>query len=252
MSDDPELQSEIDELVGAVQQRIAAAAARVGRSPTDVELVGVSKFQPVTVVRAGLRAGLRHVGENDAVELCTRAEQLAAEAVTLHLLGPLAPDDVADRVARADVLHGVTDAALLADVVAARSGRSVAVYVQVDAAGAGAGVAMADTGRVVEQVRAVDGVDVRGLMTMPPEADETTKRRWFGALRSLAGDCGLAGLSMGTTDDFEVAVEEGATVVRVGRQVFGVRHGVAPPELRHMQEEWLARNPRRRDGVAGG
>ncbi|MGE3960414.1 MAG: YggS family pyridoxal phosphate-dependent enzyme [Dehalococcoidia bacterium] len=217
----------------AVRVRIAAACERVGRDPRDVTLVAVSKTHPVDSVEEGLAAGLTAFGENRAQEfvpkvLAARQRGLVAE---WHFIGHLQRNKVRDALPYIDVLHSLDSERLVQELVArapeARPGhRRLRCFLEVNVAGEAQkeGIAPSEVGALLAAARATDVLDVRGLMTVAPRAaDPEEVRPVFRALRLLATEHGLPELSMGMTDDFEVAIEEGATVVRVGRAIFGDR-----------------------------
>lgn len=204
-------------------ERIEAAAQRAGRDPASVTLVAVTKTRPLEDLLAAWSAGVRHFGENRVQEAEAKFPQLPRDAVK-HLVGPIQSNKT-NRAARvADVLHAV-DSADVARRLARAAGneeRRLAVYVEVNTGDeeTKAGVAPAGAPALVEVVRALPEIDLLGLMAIPPPGDT---RPHFVALRSLAATLGLTGLSMGMSDDFEAAIEEGATVVRVGTALFGSR-----------------------------
>ncbi len=215
--------AEIAASLAGICARIDAAARRAGRDPASVTLVAVTKTKPLADLLAAYEAGVRHFGENRVQEAETKFPGLPAGAVR-HLVGPI-QSNKANKAARlADVLHAVDSADLARRLAraAANEGRRLAVYVEVNTGGEAtkAGVSAAEAPALVEVVRALPGLDLSGLMAIPPPGDT---RPHFASLRELAGSLGLAGLSMGMSDDFEAAVEEGATVVRVGTALFGSR-----------------------------
>jgi len=215
--------AEIAANLAEVTSRIEAAARRAGRDPRAVTLVAVTKTKPLEDLLAAYEAGVRHFGENRVQEAEAKLPHLPAGAVR-HLVGPVQSNKV-NRAARvADVLHAVDsqDVARRLARAAANEGKRLAVYVEVNTGGeeTKAGVAPAGAAALVEAVRAHAELDLQGLMAIPPPGDT---RPHFAALRALATSLGLAGLSMGMSDDFEAAIEEGATVVRVGTALFGSR-----------------------------
>jgi len=215
--------AEIAANLAEVTARMEAAARRAGRDPRSVTLVAVSKTKPLEELLAAFEAGVRHFGENRVQEAEAKFPHLPAGAGR-HLVGPI-QSNKANRAARiAGVLHAVDseDVARRLARAAANEGKRLAVYVEVNTGGEGtkAGVTPAEAPALVEAVRSLPELDLEGLMAIPPPGDT---RPHFAALRSLAESLGLAGLSMGMSDDFEAAIEEGATVVRVGTALFGSR-----------------------------
>ena len=215
--------AEIAANLADVRTRIEAAARRAGRDPASVTLLAVTKTKPLEDLLAAYGAGVRHFGENRVQEAETKLPHLPADAVR-HLVGPI-QSNKANRAARvAGVLHALdsSDIARRLARAASNEGRRLAVYVEVNTGGEAtkAGVAPAEVPALVDEVRALPELDLRGLMSIPPPGDT---RPHFVALRRLAGALGLAELSMGMSDDFEAAIEEGATIVRVGTALFGSR-----------------------------
>lgn len=221
--------------LAALRDRIDAAARRAGRDPSAVRLVGAAKRQPASRVAAAVRAGLRDVGENYVQEAIAMRDALAAAepallagAVTWHGIGHLQTNKARDAAACFDWLHGV-DSVRLAQAIAqhaAAAGRSVVVLLQVNLSGEAtkSGVPEAGLPALLEAVRALPGLRAAGLMTMPaPSPDPEAARPVFAKLRALRDRLGLEELSMGMSDDFEIAVEEGATLVRIGTALFGER-----------------------------
>ena len=209
--------------LAAVTARIEAAARRAGRDPAAAPLLAVTKTKPLEDLLAAYEAGVRHFGENRVQEAEAKFPHLPADAVK-HLVGPV-QSNKANKAARlADVLHAVDSADIARRLAraAGNEGRRLAVYVEVNTGGeeTKAGVAPAEVPALVADVRALPELDLRGLMAIPPPGDT---RPHFAALRRLAESLGLSGLSMGMSDDFEAAVEEGSTVVRVGTALFGHR-----------------------------
>jgi pyridoxal phosphate enzyme (YggS family) len=229
---------EIAARLTAVRERIARAANRVNRDPAAVRLVLASKTQPPEAIRAAYAAGAREFGENYVQEAATKQDALAdlqdLEDLRWHLIGHLQTNKARDAANRFALIHGLDSARLGLALGRARPAPPVRVLIEVNAAGEASksGVAAADLERLIEETRAT--VEILGLMTIPPPAsDPERSRSHFVALRAtrdrLAAATGLAlsELSMGMTDDFEVAIEEGATIVRVGRAIFGERRGRA-------------------------
>lgn len=215
--------AEIAANLAEVRARIDSAARRAGRDPSSVTLLAVTKTKPLDDLLAAYEAGVRDFGENRVQEAEAKFPHLPRDAAR-HLIGPI-QSNKANKAARlADVVHAVdsADVARRLARAAGSEGRRLAAYVEVNTGGeeTKAGVAPADVPALVESVRALPELDLRGLMAIPPPGDT---RPHFVLLRGLAESLGLAGLSMGMSDDFEAAIEEGATVVRVGTALFGRR-----------------------------
>jgi len=224
----------------SVRRRIAAAAERAGRSPADITLIGVSKTMPVERVREAIAAGLVDLGENRVQEA---RDKIAAidDPVRWHLVGHL-QGNKANLAARLfNFVHSIDTPDLLRrlEAAAAREGRSLEALVQVDLAGEESkfGADEAALESILTAAERCRSVALRGLMILPPfAADPERARPWFRRLRTLFEearerhpDLELRHLSMGMTGDFEVAIEEGATMVRVGRALFGDRARPATP-----------------------
>jgi len=199
------------------------AARRAGRDPSSVTLVAITKTRPVEDLLAAWAAGVRHFGENRVQEAESKFPQLPRGAVK-HLVGPIQSNKTNKAARLADVLHAVDSAEIARRLAraAGSEGRRLAIYVEVNTGGeeTKAGISPAGAPALVEAVRALPELDLVGLMAIPPPGDT---RPHFVALRGLAAALGVKGLSMGMSDDFEAAIEEGATVVRVGTALFGSR-----------------------------
>lgn len=215
---------------------IAAAARRAGRDPGAVAVVAVTKTFPPEVVRLALQAGFTDVGENYVQE--ARAKRAEAPGGTWHMIGGLQTNKARAAVATFDRIHTL-DGVGLAEAVAAaaeRAGRRMPVLVQVNVTGDAAkrGVSGEGAAALCERALRLPGLVLDGLMTIGPMADDPeVARPGFRLLRELRDDLArrlgveLPHLSMGMSDDFAVAVEEGATLVRLGRVLFGTRRPAA-------------------------
>jgi pyridoxal phosphate enzyme (YggS family) len=200
-----------------VRDRIATAAARAGRDPGAITLVAATKTVDVARVQQVVDAGVVDIGENRAQELVAKT---AVEGARWHFLGQLQRNKVRQLAPWVGCWQSVDRAELGAEIARRAPGARVLVEVNVGEETQKGGCAPAAVPALVDALR-TDGLDVAGLMTVPPHDDDP--RRWFAQLREQAADLGLAELSMGMTDDFELAIEEGATMVRVGRALFGPR-----------------------------
>jgi PLP dependent protein len=218
---------------GEIEARIAAACERAGRDPADVTLVAVTKTHPVASIAAALAAGLTHFGENRVQELAAKRAALPEASATWHLIGHVQTNKARDAVRSADLVHGV-DSARLAEALARRAeadGRRLPVLVQVNVSGEASkqGCSPEDAAALVAVVAALPELHLDGLMTLAAPADDPeTIRPQFRLLRTLRDrlqtpDLALPVLSMGMSGDYEVAVEEGATHVRIGTALFGAR-----------------------------
>ena len=222
--------------LGDVRRRIAEAAARAGRSAADVKLVVVTKDVAVARVAEAIAAGANDLGENRAQELAVKLASLGDDAAraTWHFIGTLQRNKVRDVVGRVALIHSV-DSVTLARAIATRASADNAtqdVLLEVNVSGEPSkhGLAPGNVPDVVAALDEEDGLTVRGLMTIAPEGDPDGARTAFRGLRELRdglaggpGGSALAELSMGMTSDFEAAIEEGATIVRIGSAIFGPR-----------------------------
>jgi PLP dependent protein len=210
----------------AVVERVHAATARAGRPAESVEVVAVSKLQPAEAIRAAHAAGARAFGENYAQELRDKAAALAdLQWLRWHAIGPLQTNKARYVARSAHVFHALDRFEVAEELSRRRTGTPLSVYVEVNVAGetSKSGVAPDALGALLRAVRPLPGLALLGLMTMPPLAPAEEVRPFFRALAALAREHGLSGLSMGSTHDYEVAIEEGATIVRLGTAIFGER-----------------------------
>ncbi len=219
--------NEIAANLAAVRGRIAAAADRAGRSPDDITLIGISKTHPADVVVAAAKAGLVDFGENRVQEAAPKIADLRARGVTpcWHLVGHLQRNKVPAAIKCFDILHSV-DSERLAEAISGHATRPVRVLIEVNVAGEESkfGVAPGAVSKLAGYLGTLPNIELLGLMTVAPHVDDPEDvRPVFRTLRHLRDAVGLRELSMGMTDDFEVAVEEGSTLVRVGRAIFGAR-----------------------------
>ena len=204
-----------------VDDRIEAAAQRSGRDRDDVRVVAATKTVPLAPIRELLAAGCTDLGENRAQELLAKAPDLADDAgVTWHFIGPVQRNKVNGLAPWVTWWHTVDRPALVTALGTRVPGASVLLEVNVAGEPQKAGCDPESVGRLAESARAA-GLDVLGLMAIPPHPGDP--RRWFAALADLAASEGLPELSMGMSEDYEVAIEEGATIVRLGRVLFGPR-----------------------------
>ena len=217
----------IEERLNEVRTAIAKAAKDGGRSPDDVTLVAVSKTFDADAVRPVILAGQRVFGENRVQEAQGKWPALREETlgIELHLIGPLQSNKAADAVALFDVIETVDRekiARALADEMK-RQGRTPKLYVQVNPGlePQKAGIAPDDAKAFVDLCRNELGLAVEGLMCIPPAEENPGPH--FALLAKLAARCGVDKLSMGMSGDYETAVAFGATSVRVGSAIFGVR-----------------------------
>ena len=221
--------------VAEVRARIGAAAARAGRRPEEVLLVAVTKTVPVRVVAAAIAAGQRVFGENRVQEAAAKAAACGPGAAW-HLIGHLQSNKARQAARLFEVVESLDSPGLAAELDrrAREAGRRLRVLVQVKVGDepTKSGVSPEEAPALIETASRLPGLAVAGLMAIPPpSAAPEGSRRWFALLRELRerwdGSCCPRGtlreLSMGMSDDYEVAIEEGATIVRVGSALFGPR-----------------------------
>jgi pyridoxal phosphate enzyme (YggS family) len=210
-----------------VRERVAPAAERAGRKPEDVLLIGVSKVVEVERIRAAVDAGVTALGENRVQEAKAKIAEMG-RPVPWHLIGHLQTNKVKDALPLFDLIHSLDRLELAQELErrAAGQGRTVDTLVQVNIASEASkgGFAPDEVGPALEAIARLSHVRVRGLMVIPPEVERAEESRsWFRRLREMADKHGLRERSMGMSGDFEVAIEEGATMVRVGTAIFGPR-----------------------------
>jgi len=223
--------------VAAVREQIARAAARAGRAPDDITLVAVSKTQPPDAVREAFAAGLRHFGENKVQEAegkIAALEDLRAAGLRWHMIGHVQSNKGRRAAELFDAVDSVDDVTLAKRLErgAEQARRQLPVLIQVDLGKEATkfGLDEAHLFPTLEQLRGSKAVHVEGLMVLPPLADDPEEARpYFRRLRELLEEARGRGLvrgrtlSMGMSHDFEVAIQEGATQVRVGTAIFGER-----------------------------
>jgi PLP dependent protein len=213
-----------------VRERIAAACLRAGRAPQEVTLIAVSKTVDAVTVEAAFRAGIGNFGENRVQEAQPKIQSLLhlAPRPTWHLIGHLQSNKVKTALELFDIIHSV-DSIELAENLNRRAGRKRGILLEVNIAGEASknGFPESALKGAMAAISKMPDIEIRGLMTVAPlvaEAEEV--RPVFRRLRALRDSLGLKELSMGMTDDFEIAVEEGSTLVRIGRAIFGERRSI--------------------------
>ena len=227
-------ESRILENLPRIREAIGKAAHRVGRAEDEVTLVAVTKAHPPDALRAALAAGLRDLGENRVEELEGKVGLLGRDAATWHMVGHVQSRKARQAVEAADLIHSVDTLKLAGRVsgFASEAGIRMPVLIQVNTSEeeAKSGFAQDQALDAIHEVLGLPGMEVRGLMTLAPFVDEErVLRRAFVGLRRIHEEAsripGYRGreLSMGMTNDFELAVEEGSTMVRIGTALFGER-----------------------------
>ena len=222
--------TEMTEVAGNVRRildRIGGAAIRAGRPPGSVSLLAVTKTVPVDRIREAIAGGVAHIAENRLQEALPKREALASEKVRWHFIGHLQTNKAKKVVENFDCVHSVDRidlAEALSRHASSRPPLPVLIEVKLQEEQNKSGVLEGALPAFVSSVRALQNLQLRGLMAIPPPVENPEQARpFFRRLRELAEDLGLSELSMGMTQDFEVAVEEGATMVRIGTGLFGSR-----------------------------
>jgi pyridoxal phosphate enzyme (YggS family) len=222
-----------------IRLRIAAACRRAGRDPAGVTLVAVAKTFGSDRVREALSAGIRDIGENFVQELVRKRRDVNEEAVRWHFVGHLQTNKVRHIIEWIHLIHSVDSVRLGSEISkrAAAAGRAADILVEINSTGEGTkfGVQPQMAFDLIRQLNALPNLNVRGLMTLGPAySDPEQARPSFRLMRELKEELesrsfSVPELSMGMTGDYEVAVEEGATIVRVGTGLFGARKADAVP-----------------------
>ncbi len=229
---------ELSERLEEVRRRIEAAALRGGRAPQEIKLIAVSKTHPPALLKRAIEAGASDLGENRVQEADAKITELGREAARWHLIGHLQANKARRAVVLFDLIHSVDSVSLARrlDRLCSEEGRdTLPVLIQVDLAGEStkSGASVAELPELIAATRACERLRLMGLMTLPPFFDDAEMvRPFFRRLRELRDlhrerndfDAENGGeLSMGMSHDFEVAIEEGATMVRIGTAIFGER-----------------------------
>ncbi len=225
----------VAENVAAVREQIESACLRAGRDPASVRLVGVTKTVDPNRVREAVNAGVSILGENYVQEALEKMETLADLQVSWHFIGHLQTNKAGTAVRRFDWIHTVDREKLAVELdrQACKQGRRLPVLIEVELGGEAtkSGVVPEELLPLARRIASLDGLELRGLMALPPYLDAEEARPYFRQLRGLldrvrdtvSGPESVTELSMGMSHDFEVAIEEGATLVRVGTALFGSR-----------------------------
>lgn len=228
---------DLQKRLGEVRSRIGSAAERAGRTSKDVQLIAVSKTHPAEVVRQAIAAGVTDLGENRVQEADGKIDEIGRGAACWHLIGHLQSNKARRAVQLFDVIHSLDSVALARRLDRAcqdleRDELPVLIQVDLGHEATKSGVEEADLPKLIEAVNSCERLSLIGLMTLPPFFETAELTRPFFVklceLRDRFASQGTFGerageLSMGMTNDFEVAIEEGATMVRVGTAIFGER-----------------------------
>jgi PLP dependent protein len=217
----------IEQNVTDLQRRIARACERAGRSPGEVTLVAVSKTVQADAIEAAFNAGVRDFGESRVQEAKPKIEQLQRlkPGITWHMLGHLQTNKAKTAADIFDIIHSV-DSFKLARTLNDCSQKKLPILIQVNvsAEATKSGFQLPEVKDAVKQIGKLPNLEIQGLMTIAPWVNNAEEvRPIFHHMRQLRDSLGLRHLSMGMSDDFEVAIEEGATLVRIGRAIFGER-----------------------------
>ena len=233
------MSQEICQNIKTVSDRIAQACSRAGRNPEEVQLIAVSKMKPLENIQTAFGCGQRHFGENRAKELQDKMEAYEEDRVQWHMVGNLQTNKIKYMVERVDWIHSIEKKKYLREIEkrASRIDRVINTLIQINISGEDQknGCTAGDVKEILEYAQGLEHVSVRGLMGMatfvdPDKAEQV--RPQFQMLRKIrdehrsyeSDNVRLEHLSMGMTNDMEVAIEEGATLVRVGRAIFGERN----------------------------
>lgn len=220
--------AELSDSARRLEERLQETVVRCGRKRADVTLVAVSKTRPLSDIRALAELGVTDFGENRVQEAASKLEGARPDGISLHLIGHLQKNKAKRAAELFDVIHSVDSLELAVKLGQAASaiGKTLPIFVQIDLAGEATkhGLPETELDAVVAEVTEQASVELEGFMCIPPFASDNERTRpYFARLRELGERHGLAALSMGMSHDFEVAIEEGATHVRVGTALFGAR-----------------------------
>jgi pyridoxal phosphate enzyme (YggS family) len=221
------LQENIESRTKILRGRIEEACRKGRRDAAGVRLIAVSKNFSSETVRAAFNSGLRDFGENRIQEALAKFAELEdiKRQLTLHFIGHLQSNKAGDALQKVDIIHSI-DSLRLAELIDKKAERAVDILLEVNLSGEQTkyGFSRDELGRVVNSISALSNINVLGLMTVAPVCDSAEEvRPLFAEMKRLNSAYGFKELSMGMTDDFEVAVEEGATMIRIGRAIFGER-----------------------------
>jgi len=224
---------EIEKNLSRVRERIEDAAAKIGRDPRGIKLVAVTKTVTVQSIREAVAAGAMIFGENYVQEARTKIEEIGNSGIQWHFIGHLQTNKAAHAVRLFDLIHAVDSLTLARelDKRAGAAGKTIDCLIEVNLSQEASkfGISKERTPELAHALKDLKNISLKGLMTMPPYTDDPEAARpYFIALRELREEIAGSGtplpeLSMGMSTDFEKAIEEGATIVRVGRAIFGER-----------------------------
>ncbi|HEY49120.1 MAG TPA: YggS family pyridoxal phosphate-dependent enzyme [Dehalococcoidia bacterium] len=218
---------DIERNIRDIEQRIAGACERAGRSQEEVTLIAVTKTVAPHAIEAAFKSGIRHFGENRVQEAKPKIEELESlrKHVTWHMVGHLQTNKAKTALSIFDIIHSI-DSLRLARILSDHTKKKLPVLIEVNVAAepTKSGLLLHEVDEAVRDIGRLPNLEIEGLMTIAPLVNDAEEvRPVFRRLRHLGEALGLKHLSMGMTDDFEVAIEEGATLVRIGRAIFGER-----------------------------
>lgn len=224
------MQNNLSENLAQVREKIESAARRAGRRAGDIKLIAVSKTHSVEILREALQSGANIFGENKVQEAAEKIAEIGRENAEWHLIGHLQSNKVRKAVKLFDLIHTLDSAELaerLERICEEENRTDLRALIQVDLAGeeTKSGIAEKDLPKLIETFKDFQHLKLKGLMTIPPYFEDVEKvRPYFQRLREIRDEFLQGGeLSMGMSHDFETAIEEGATLVRVGTAIFGER-----------------------------
>jgi PLP dependent protein len=226
----------ISDNINVIRERISRACLSAGRSPSEVTLIAVAKTFPASAVREAVDGGAADVGENYVQELLAKRRELPGPEIRWHFIGHLQSNKVREIAPWIHMIHAVDSLPLAIEIDrrAAKAGRIIECLIEVNTTGEGTkfGVPPSDAEALVRSLAPCEQIRIAGLMTIGPFLPEAEgSRPMFRSLRELGASIGSRGqanvtmrhLSMGMTGDFEVAIDEGATLIRIGTAIFGPR-----------------------------
>ena len=229
----------IAENIALVKSRIAEAAKRVGRNPSDIKLVAATKDVPVELIREAIKEGITDIGENRVQEAREKFDHLKGLPITWHMIGHLQTNKVKHALEMFSVIQSV-DSEKLAKEISDKARGNIEIFIEVNTSGEESkfGAAPAEAVELAQLISKLPNMRLTGLMTVGPlTSDEKAVRKSFQLLKSLSDQIKglnlpqveLKYLSMGMSDDYEIAIEEGSNLVRIGRAIFGVEHKKKQP-----------------------
>ena len=219
-----------------IRKNIAAACKRAGRDVSEVTLLAVSKTKPISLIEDAIQCGQKEFGENKVQEIVNKYEEIADESIKWHMIGHLQTNKVKYIIDKVDLIHSV-DSMKLAKVISAEAQKrnviaNILIEVNVAKEDSKFGIMLEETEEYVRNIALLPNINIRGLMTIAPFVKDSEKNRihfknlykeFIDINSKNIDNVSMDILSMGMTNDYEVAIEEGATIVRVGTGIFGVR-----------------------------